>query len=120
MPAEEIKTLNETTLIKIFVNDIKTEINFLLDEFLHIAYLVDFFSKEKYRSKSDDKGRINNMSSILGKHSLRDFFQGIKPILREIRDDLEKMVMHHDNIQQIINKDKENGSIEHYVKLLKI
>lgn len=119
MPAEEIKTLNETTLIKIFVNDIKTEINFLLDEFLHIAYLVDFFSKEKYRSKSDDKGRINNMSSILGKHSLRDFFQGIKPILREIRDDLEKMVMHHDNIQQIINKDKENGSIEHYVKLFK-
>ena len=83
-------------LVKIYLNDIKNELNFLFDEILHIAYIYNFFSVKK--GEGDEENRVES-------HSLRNFFRTINPILREISEDLIDMYVDYREAEQLLQTD---------------
>jgi len=75
-----LKEITDNKLLQVFLEDRKTELNFLMEEILHLAYVYNYFSQP-----------LNFTKFNIEEHSLRAFFRGQAPILQEISADLKKM-----------------------------
>ena len=74
-------------LLDLFINTLTQEFNFLLDEVLHIFYVINFFSLEQ---KTSQEKKQNGFFA----HDLRAFFRHLKNMQRELGEDIIKLSEH--------------------------